>query len=85
MAGQASADLGVNEQGPAVAGPDTNVTYTITLSNSGPSTATNLTLTDPLPGNLEFVSLQQTGTTLNCVTPAPGTNGTKCTASKTER
>ena len=76
VAGQASADLGVNKQGPSVAGADTNVTYTITLTNSGPAAATNITLTDALPGNLEFVSLLQAGTALTCVTPTVGTNGT---------
>jgi len=33
-----------------------NVTYTITVTNGGPSDATNVTLTDTLPSNVTFVS-----------------------------
>ena len=32
------------------------VTYTMTISNAGPSSATNVTLTDPLPEGLTYVS-----------------------------
>lgn len=33
-----------------------NVTYTVTVTNSGPNAATNVTLTDTLPANIAFVS-----------------------------
>ncbi|TAE90461.1 MAG: DUF11 domain-containing protein, partial [Runella slithyformis] len=33
-----------------------NVTYSITVSNAGPATATNVEVTDKLPAGLEFVS-----------------------------
>ncbi|QEF99953.1 Large cysteine-rich periplasmic protein OmcB precursor [Stieleria maiorica] len=36
--------------------PGDNVTYTIELTNSGPSTATNVVLTDDVPTGLTFVS-----------------------------
>ncbi len=39
---------------PVVAG--SNVTYTLTVRNEGPSTATNVVLTDPIPTGLTFVS-----------------------------
>jgi uncharacterized repeat protein (TIGR01451 family) len=38
---------------PAADGP---VSYTLTLSNNGPSPATGVTITDPLPSGLTFVS-----------------------------
>lgn len=41
-----------------------NFTYTISVSNAGPQTATNVTLTDVLPSQLAFVSFQ--GRNLPC-------------------
>lgn len=77
----AQADLGVSKTGSSIAGPNTDVTFTITLANGGPGAAENVTLTDPLPGGLTFVSIGQSGTTLNCTTPAAGSGGTiTCTA-----
>jgi uncharacterized repeat protein (TIGR01451 family) len=59
--------------------PDTNITYTITVSNQGPNAASNATLTDPLPAQVTFVSLSSPGGWL-CTTPTVGTNGTvSCT------
>src|SRR5206468_9717651 len=40
---------------PALAG--TNVTFTATVQNLGPSTATNVTLTDTVPAGASFVSV----------------------------
>jgi uncharacterized repeat protein (TIGR01451 family) len=59
--------------------PNSDVTYTITVTNGGPDPAPNATLNDPLPGNLTFVSLSSpVGWT--CTTPVVGTNGTvNCT------
>ena len=75
------ADLVVTKTGPTAAPPDSDVTYTITLRSNGPSTATNVTLTDELPTLppdtfMTFVSLDQTGTGLSCTTPAIGAGGT---------
>ena len=39
---------------PAVAGQP--LTYTLTVTNNGPSNATGVTVTDPLPAALSFVS-----------------------------
>lgn len=71
------ADLVVTKNGPSAAQPDTDVTYTITLTNNGPAAATSVSLSDTLPGTMTFVSLTQSGSaTLSCSTPAAGSGGT---------
>jgi uncharacterized repeat protein (TIGR01451 family) len=75
------ADMGVSKTGPGAAGPDTDVVYTIVVTNGGGDAASNATLTDTLPGTMTFVSLLQTGTPMSCSTPAVGSGGTvTCTA-----
>ena len=49
--------------------PDTDVTYTITVTNGGPNDAVNATVSDTLPGNMTFVSLSPPAG-LTCSTPA---------------
>ena len=72
----ASADLSVIKTGPATANAGTNVTYTITLTNNGPSNAANVSLTDATPANTTFVSESQTtGPTFSCTTPPSGGTG----------
>jgi uncharacterized repeat protein (TIGR01451 family) len=72
-----TADISVAKSGPASAGPDTDVTFTITVVNAGPDAATNVTLTDTLPGGMTFVSVSQgSGPAMSCVTPAVGSSGT---------
>jgi uncharacterized protein len=77
---EASADLSVakvDTPDPVTAG--TVLTYTITLNNAGPSTATGLTLTDAVPANTTFVSFTEPGG-WTCTTPAVGGTGTiSCT------
>ena len=51
-----SADLQITKAGPATAVPGTTVVYTITVTNAGPSVATAVTLSDPTPTGLTFVS-----------------------------
>jgi uncharacterized repeat protein (TIGR01451 family) len=71
-----SADVGVTKSSnPNSALPDTNVTYTITVSNNGPNVATDATLTDPLPAGVTFVSLSSPGGWL-CNSLTPGSGGT---------
>jgi uncharacterized repeat protein (TIGR01451 family) len=73
----ASANLTINKSGPASANAGTNITYTVTLTNSGPSAAATVSLTDTVPANTTFVSESQTtGPTFSCSTPAPGGTGT---------
>jgi uncharacterized repeat protein (TIGR01451 family) len=59
----ARADLAVTKTGPAtaIAGDPANLTYTITVTNNGPSDAQAVALTDPLPAGETFVSQAQTG------------------------
>ena len=51
-----SAALQITKAGPATAVAGTNVVYTITVTNAGPSDATGVTLADPTPAGLTFVS-----------------------------
>ena len=75
------ADMGVAKTGPDKAGPNTDVVYTIMVTNGGLNAASNVTLSDLLPGTMTFVSITQTGTPMSCSTPTPGSGGTvTCTA-----
>jgi uncharacterized repeat protein (TIGR01451 family) len=49
------ADLAVFKTGPASAVAGANLTYTISVTNSGPSTATNVVVTDQLPAGVTLV------------------------------
>jgi uncharacterized repeat protein (TIGR01451 family) len=79
---QRSADLAVTSAGspdPVVAG--TNLTYTLGVTNNGPSPAGNVTLSDDVPSGTSFVSMS-TPPGFSCTTPAVGAGGNvKCTAS----
>jgi uncharacterized repeat protein (TIGR01451 family) len=76
----ASADLSVAKVGspdPVVAGTD--LTYTLTVNNAGPSTANSATLRDVLPPQTRFTSLAAPAGWA-CATPAVGAGGTvECT------
>lgn len=48
--------LDVDKQGPANLGLQKTAEYTVSITNSGDTTATNVTLTDDLPAGLTFVS-----------------------------
>src|SRR5439155_11992462 len=70
-------DLSVTKFGPSSAAQNSNVTYTITMSNGGPDAATDATLSDTLPADMQFVSLsEQSGPAFSCDTPSPGFGGT---------
>ena len=57
---------------PVVAG--NTLTYTVAVTNGGPTHASNVSLTDALPIGTTFVSATMPGWT--CTTPAVGANGT---------
>ena len=54
--GSDTADLAVTKLGPTQALPGDDVSYTITVTNNGPATATGVLLDDPTPADLTFVS-----------------------------
>ncbi|MBV8518929.1 MAG: DUF11 domain-containing protein [Acidobacteria bacterium] len=73
--GTATADLAItktDDVDPVT--PGTNLTYTITTMNAGPSNAASVQLTDTLPAGTTFVSLASPGG-WSCTTPAVGANG----------
>jgi uncharacterized repeat protein (TIGR01451 family) len=73
----APADLSITKTGPADAVQDTDVAYTVTVTNNGPADSLNVELTDPIPANTTFVSLTQTtGPAFACATPPAGGTGT---------
>lgn len=62
-------DMFVMKEGPGAAAPDSDVTYTITLGNASTDAASNVQLTDTLPGTMTFVSLNQdSGPAFSCTT-----------------
>jgi uncharacterized repeat protein (TIGR01451 family) len=66
-----TANLSITKNGPSSASSGNVLTYTITVSNSGPSTATNVVVSDPRPARTSFVS--NSGA---CNTPFPCNLGT---------
>ena len=49
-------DLAIAKTGPAQVTEGNNITYTLTARNLGPTTATGVTVSDPVPANSTFVS-----------------------------
>ncbi|MFL6211598.1 MAG: PQQ-dependent sugar dehydrogenase [Pyrinomonadaceae bacterium] len=73
IASPASADLEVtNSDSPDPITTGTNLTYRLVVTNNGPAAATNVSLTDTLPANVNFVSTTPSQgscsgtTTINC-------------------
>jgi len=62
----ALADMSVTKAGPANAVPGNNVVYTLVVHNAGPSSAVDVSVNDPTPPGLIFVS-----TTGDCTTAFP--------------
>jgi uncharacterized repeat protein (TIGR01451 family) len=76
--GGTAADLSVGKTvGSDQALPNSDVTFTIQVTNGGTDSGLDAQLTDTLPGDMTFVSLQQTsGPTWTLTTPAAGSGGT---------
>jgi uncharacterized repeat protein (TIGR01451 family) len=49
-------DISVAKSGPATTTEGNNVTYTLVATNNGPTTATGVNISDPVPANSTFVS-----------------------------
>jgi uncharacterized repeat protein (TIGR01451 family) len=78
----AIADVGITKSASAdTVTPGGTITYTIGVTNDGPSEAANVALNDPLPADVVFVSENQdSGPTFSCTTPMAFEPGTvKCT------
>lgn len=82
-----SADVSITKTAPSSVIEGTNFTYTLTVTNSGPSPATGVVVSDTLPAGVTFVSVtgtgcSQTGGTVTCNTgtltaaPAAGSSAT---------
>jgi Domain of unknown function DUF11/IPT/TIG domain len=61
------ADVGVTLTGPAAVSSGTNFTYVITVTNSGPASASSVVVTDTLPFNVTFVSASGNGSDISGV------------------
>ena len=69
--------MSVTKTAPATVNAGSNLTYTITVANAGPSDAQTVALSDPLPAGSTFVAGSQTvGPVFTCTTPAVGAGGT---------
>jgi len=74
---QATADLSLTKTSASTVTPGGQLTYTLTLSNAGPSSAANVNLSDTLPAGETFVSFtQNAGPAFACSVPASGGGGT---------
>jgi large repetitive protein len=76
IGGSGTADLAITKTTPTTtAAPGSTVVYTISTTNNGPNTATNVVVTDTLPASLRFQSIAPAAT-FTCTTPAVGSSGT---------
>src|SRR5439155_7007323 len=70
---QVSADVSITKTGPATAVAGTNISYSITVANSGPTAAQFLNFSDNFPFGTTFVSFtQNTGPAFTCTVPPTG-------------
>src|SRR5439155_506878 len=65
------ADLSVTKTGPATVNAAQNLTYTITVTNNGPSDASAVVVLDTLPAGVTFVSASNGGTATSGVVTWP--------------
>jgi uncharacterized repeat protein (TIGR01451 family) len=71
-----SADLAIVKTAPAApVEPGSSFTFAIAVTNEGPSTATDVVVTDPLPAGVGFVAATASAGG-SCTTPPVGSSGT---------
>lgn len=77
----AQTDLAVAKSGPSTVAAGTDVSYSLSVTNTGDADVPGpTTLTDTLPANMTFVSADYDATSWLCTTPSPGATGTiSCT------
>jgi uncharacterized repeat protein (TIGR01451 family) len=68
------ADVAVFKTGPTSGVAGSNLTYTVTVTNNGPSTATNVVVSDLLPAGFTFVSASPSSTVSNNLVSWPAIN-----------
>ena len=69
-------DVAISKTGPTSSVAGTTITYTMNVTNNGPSTATSVSVVDTLPAGATFVSGTSLIGTTNAGTVASGTNNT---------
>src|SRR5436190_20744551 len=76
IAPPANAYLSITKTGPSSGNVNSTISYTITISNSGPDAAANASWTDTRPSSLLFLSMSQdTWPSMSCTMPEAGSNG----------
>jgi uncharacterized repeat protein (TIGR01451 family) len=71
-----SSGLTIVKTGPHKVVAGKQLTYTISITNNGPSDAQNVVLTDTIPANTTFISeVQTSGPLFSCSTPSVGGTG----------
>jgi uncharacterized repeat protein (TIGR01451 family) len=65
------ADLSLTKRGPVTMAAGSTASYVLTISNSGPSTAANVTVTDVMPAGLTLVSASLVSGSFTLI-PTPG-------------
>ncbi len=75
VASPTTSDIAVtNAASPGTVAPGNNITYTQSLSNNGPASATSVSFSEAVPTNTTFVSLAKPAP-WSCATPAVGGTG----------
>ncbi len=67
------ADILITKSGPSESAADTDVSYSVSVTNLGPDDSATVTLTDSIPAGMTFVSaVQDDGPAFICAFPNPG-------------
>lgn len=73
-----SADLSLTKTGDATADAGTNLEYTITVTNNGPSTARDVVVRDTMPAGVSFVSVSMEPPVGSCTNGQPNGGRLEC-------